>query len=212
MILCTGSLKISSRGAHVKDCVQRDAVVKRTRTGWIAALSSLVKVIIMITRIHFTVHTVGINSFSNSFSSLVKAVSATHSCFKSPAVRLRIVKSALTQTILMIQWPILTPTLTWAVTLKHPAAPSMILFRMMILMLSQRENSDYPSMTIYFQNNMLLKVIYLHCPGPGQVVRSSMTASVPGVCPRFSFTLTQTGGRWRSSLWLWAKATMTWAF
>ena len=32
---------------------------------------------------------------------------------------------------------------------------------MMILILSQRENSDYPSMTIYFQNNMLLKVIYL---------------------------------------------------
>ena len=122
MILCTGSLKISSRGAHVKEFVQKDAVVKRTRTGWIAALSSL-----------------------------VKAVSATHSCFKSPAVMLRIVKSALTQTILMIQWPILTPTLTWAVTLKHPAAPSMILFRMMILMLSQRENSDYPSMiTIYF--------------------------------------------------------------
>ena len=56
-------------------------------------------------------------------------------------------------------------------------------------------NSDYPSMTIYFQNNMLLKVIYLHCPGPGQVVRSSMTASVPRVCPRFSFTLTQTLGR-----------------
>ena len=31
MILCTGSLKISSRGAHVKEFVQKDAVVKRTR-------------------------------------------------------------------------------------------------------------------------------------------------------------------------------------
>ena len=33
MILCTGSLKISSRGAHVKEFLQKDAVVKRTRTG-----------------------------------------------------------------------------------------------------------------------------------------------------------------------------------
>ena len=48
---------------------------------------------------------------------------------------------------------------------------------MMILILSQRENSDYPSMTIYFQNNMLLKVIYLHCSGPGQVLYDSL-------CPR----------------------------